>query len=106
MEINSISDYRAAIRNGAYAWPGGYPLYFVMSDGEAMSFAAGKKERRCILEALRDYQTNKHERSGWRPVAIEVNWEVPDLYCAHTNERIESAYAEPDTVAPFDATSL
>jgi len=35
MRIESISDFRAAIRNGAYAWPGGYPMFFVMADGGA-----------------------------------------------------------------------
>jgi len=27
-------------------------------------------------------------------IAAEVNWEDPDLYCADSNERIPSAYAE------------
>lgn len=90
MPINSISDYRRAIRNGPYAWPGGYPLYFVMADGESLSFKAAKENRREILEAL----AHGDRRDQWRPVAFEVNWEDPDLVCAHTNERIESAYAE------------
>ena len=89
MTINTISDFRRAMRNGPYAWPGGYPLYFVMSDGEALSFDAARKERRQILEALRDY-----DNSGWRPVAMDINWEDDNLICAHTNERIESAYGE------------
>jgi hypothetical protein len=91
MEIKSISDYRAAIRNGPYAWPGGYPTFFVMSDGDALSFEAAKSERRAILEALRD-----HANSGWRPVAFEINYEDGELYCSHTGKRIESAYAEPE----------
>ena len=88
MTINSISDFRKAIHNGPYAWPGGYPLYFITSDGEALSFEAAKQERRSILEALRD-----HDNSGWRVVDVDVNWEDGDLYCAHTGDRIESAYA-------------
>jgi hypothetical protein len=99
MNINSISDFRRAMRHGAYAWPGGYPCYFVMSDGEALSFKAAKVERRLLLEALVDYATNEHERSGWRPVAVEVNWEDETLVCAHTNEPIESAYSEEHTTA-------
>jgi hypothetical protein len=94
MRIESISDFRAAIRNGAYAWPGGYPLFFVMADGEALSFKAAKAERRNLLEALAHGQRN----DGWKPVALEINWEDAELYCAHTNERIESAYAEPEEV--------
>lgn len=77
------------MRHGPYAWPGGYPMFFVMADGEALSFDAAKKERRCLLEALRD-----NDRSGWRPVAFEVNWEDEELLCAHTGKRIESAYGD------------
>ena len=87
MLINSISDFRKAIRNGAYAWPGGYPLYFIASDGEALSFKTAKAERRLILEAIRD-----HDNSGWRVVAMDINWEDTELVCAHSGERIESAY--------------
>ena len=94
MLINSISDFRAAIRQGAYAWPGGYPTFFIMAHGEALSFAAAKTERRAILGALRD-QAAGWPGTGWTPAALEINWEDGELYCAHTNERIESAYAEP-----------
>jgi hypothetical protein len=94
MEINSISDFRRAVRNGPYAWPGGYPLYFVMGDGEAISFKAAKAERRALLEALAE--SDIRPRDQWLPVAVEINYEDGELYCAHANERIESAYAEPE----------
>lgn len=90
MLIRSISDFRAAMRNGQYAWPGGYPCYFVTSDGAALSFDAARKERRNILEALATHDI----RSGWHVYGVEVNWENNELYCDHTNERIESAYAD------------
>ncbi len=92
MDINSISDFRAAMRNGKYAWPGAYPMYFVMADGEALSFEAARENRREILEALAEL--DKRLNKEWRPIAVDVNWEDPDLYCAHTGERIESAYSE------------
>ncbi len=94
MHINSISDFRRAVRNGAYAWPGGYPCFWLMSDGEALSFDVCKSERRNMLEALRD-----DSRNGWRPVALDINYEDGDLYCAHTGKRIESAYAEDEAIA-------
>jgi len=89
MLINSISDFRAAYRNGPYAWPGGYPLFFITSDGGALSFAAVRQERRQILEAIRD-----HSRDGWRVVAVEINYEDSFLTCDHTGEWIESAYGD------------
>ena len=98
MNIQSIADYRRALRVGPYAWPGGYPLHFVMSDGESLSFKAAKSERRLILEALADHASgNRYEFSGWRPVALEINWDDCELYCAHSGELIESAYGEPES---------
>lgn len=88
--IDSISDFRREYRAGPYAWPGGYPKYFVMQDGEAISFSVAKTERRQILEAF------DGSNSQWRVIGVEINWEDADLYCAHTNERIPSAYAEPE----------
>jgi hypothetical protein len=89
MLINSISDFRKAVRHGPYAWPGGYPCYWLMSDGEACAFCVAKSERRNMLDALAN-----NDRSGWRPVALEINWEDTNLICAHTNVQIESAYGD------------
>jgi hypothetical protein len=91
MHINSISDFRKAVRNGPYAWPGGYPLYWITSDGAALAFNVAKTERRNILEAIA-----RNANDGWRVVGLDVNWEDNELYCAHTNERIESAYGEEE----------
>lgn len=89
MNINSISDFRKAIRNGEYAWPGGYPCYFTTSDGAALSFDAVRRELRSILESI----ANK-ANDGWRIVALEINWEDAALYCEHTGQKIESAYGD------------
>lgn len=89
MLINSVSEFRAAMRHGPYAWPGGYPCYFITSDGGALSFAAARAERRNILESIA-----RRIDDGWRVVAMDVNWEDGELTCDHTGERIESAYAD------------
>jgi hypothetical protein len=94
MNINSISDFRKAMRNGAYAWPGGYPLYFVTSDGAALSFSSARYNRRNILEAIATKASD-----GWRIVGIDTNWEDSDLRCDDTGERIPSAYAEDEAPA-------
>lgn len=97
MLIETIADFRAAMRSGPYAWPGGYPRYFVLSDGEALSFAAARNNIREILEALVDYRTmGENEDSGWRPVGVEINWEDNDLTCAHSGELIECACPPDD----------
>jgi hypothetical protein len=88
-----IRDIKAALRNGPYAWPGGYPLYFLTTEGEALSFAAVRKGWREVVRSNCDMVGGD---SSWRIVGVDTNWEDPELFCAETNERIESAYAEPD----------
>lgn len=101
MRIETISDFRQAVRQGQWAWPGGYPRYFVLSDGEALSFEAARQERRQILEALAARQAGERRAfADFLPVAVEINWEDPDVYCAHTGERIPSAYAEEPAEPP------
>ena len=85
------SELKTALRNGPYAWPGGYPLYFVTSDGAALSFDAVRSEYKQVLFSIRHGVND-----GWRVIGMQVNWEDPDLYCGHTGKRIESAYAEED----------
>lgn len=86
MLIETVCDFRAAMRAGKYAWPGGYPRYFITSDGECLSFEAARENLRLILDSIA-YRVN----DGWRVVAVDINWESY-LVCAHTNEVIESAY--------------
>ena len=87
--IETPRQFLETLKAGPYAWPGGYPVYFIASDGEALSYSAARENARLIAEAIRD-----HDGGGWRVIACEVNWEDPELYCAHSNKRIESAYAE------------
>lgn len=89
MNINTISDFRAAMRNGPYAWPGGYPLFFLCANGEALSFKAARENRRLILEAI---AYPEYRDADWHVVACDVNWKDCDMVCAHTYKPIECAY--------------
>lgn len=89
MLINSISDFRKAIRQGSHAWPGGYPLFYICDDGGALCYNCAKTERRNVLESI-----NTKSRDGWRVVAVDINWEDPYLYCDNCDDRIESAYGD------------
>lgn len=91
--LMSLADIKARLRDGQWAWPGGYPCYFITADGEAMSFAAVRSEWREIVGA---HLTFSGHVTGWEIAGCDINWEDPELYCAHTNERIQSAYAEDD----------
>jgi hypothetical protein len=70
-----------------YAWPGGYPLHAVTTDGAALCKHCAKTERESIATTAGS--------DGWCVTALDVNYENPQLYCDHCGERIESAYAEP-----------
>lgn len=90
IRIKDAADFYRALIAGPYAWPGGYPIYFVMGDCESLSFTAARAETKRILDGMRDGDTE------WTPIATEINYEDGDLICCHTGQRIESAYAEPE----------
>ncbi len=90
-------------RDGRYA-SGGYPKYWICADGETLSYDACRANALHIGRAVRG-DTNRADVDParfyssdrqWRVIGYSVNWEDPELYCSHTGERIESAYAESE----------
>jgi hypothetical protein len=69
-----------------YAWPGGYPIFYITGDGGALC-------PQCVEENLRLCASDEKQ---WKVIAHEANWEDPSLYCDHCGRRIESAYAEEE----------
>jgi hypothetical protein len=92
MQIDTINHFRAAMRHGPYAWPGGYPCYLITADGGVLSFQAARANRRAILESI----ASDSRRDGWRVVAMAINWEDSTLYCDDSGAHIECAYDCPD----------
>lgn len=70
-----------------YAWPGGYPLYIVMEDGDSLCTSCAKRNLGQIAMA-----TSQQYRNGWTAAGVEVNWEDTHLTCDHCCKPIESAY--------------
>jgi hypothetical protein len=85
--IDTVAELKATLRAGAYAWPGGYPLYFICDDGAALSFDSVKENLPQVIYAIRHGL-----RDGWRVVACEINWEDNDLTCEHSGKPIPAAY--------------
>jgi hypothetical protein len=85
-----LSEIKKALRSGQYTWPGAYPLFFVTEDGEALSFETVRKEWRQVVDA----HLRRDRRCGWALAGVDVNWEDPNLFDAHTGKQIESAYAD------------
>lgn len=92
-DIATTAQLRATLRAGAYAWPGGYPLYFITSDGAALSFDSVRAELGQVLRSI----AGRHS-DGWRVVACDINYEDSDLRCDHSGERIPSANGDDSEV--------
>lgn len=81
---------RAFIRQ-PYAWPGGYPMALLMSDGETLCAKCARAEYRQISNSTRHAL-----RDGWRAADVFVHWEGAPLICAHCGAETASAYGDPD----------
>lgn len=90
--IETVAQFKATLRNGAFAWPGGYPLFLLTADGATLHFDCARKNARDIYSAIGDKRYGAS--SGWRVVACDVNWEDSEMQCAQCSKRIESAYSE------------
>lgn len=88
-QINTIKN---AIRH-KYAWPGGYTLFSVTSDGAALCIPCMKKEFRSILWSLKNNVSD-----GWKVSSIHASCELESneyinenidehshTYCDHCN---------------------
>lgn len=88
-----LDDY--LMENGklqSFAFPGGYPIYFVCADNGVLCPKCANEHLELIRAAIADKGADKQ----WEIVAANANYEDNDLYCDHCSQRIESAYAEPD----------
>ena len=74
----------------AYAWPGGYPLFYITKDNAV--FCAS-----CANEVTED--SNPEDEI----VAHDANWEDDNLNCEMCEKRIPSAYASEATSRFMDA---
>lgn len=82
-----------------YAWPGGYPVFYIAIEGYRN-------------DTTGDLEMSQHDRSEFVCcaecaakredrilIASDVNWEDASLYCDVCSERIESAYADDEAEA-------
>lgn len=90
MIIETVEQFREHLAE-PWAWPGGYPRYFITSDGAALSYRAAREEAEQIEYAIANKLSD-----GWRVVAVDINFEDADLFCDHTGEKIEAAYADEE----------
>ena len=83
------------VRDGtlpAYAWPGGYPLYYLCADGGTLCPACANKENVHTHHA--GMCRCPENDAQWCIVFQEVHWEGQPLICDHCGVAIPSAYGE------------
>lgn len=88
MKINNLTTLKMVLRNGPYAWPGGYPLYLVDEEGDCYHIDCVKG---IFKSVVRD---TKRGIGGFVMTAVEVNWEGKHLFCYECHKYIDSAYGE------------
>lgn len=68
-----------------YAWPGGYPVFYVAADGGVLC-------SKCVNDPTNPIGQTKDTPAEWRLVGSDVNWESDDLVCDHCGGLVECAY--------------
>lgn len=77
----------------AYAFPGGYPVIYIASDGEVFCAPCANGENGSdarIANGPDDVPSD-----GWLLIGFDVFYEGPDEHCAHCGKAIASAYGDP-----------
>ncbi len=72
----------------AFAWPGGYPVYYLFTDGGVCCPGCANRN----IQDIDQGRNNSH--GGWSLCGSEVNYEDADLACDHCGKDIPAAYAE------------
>jgi hypothetical protein len=85
MDRKAIEQVKRAIRE-PYAWPGGYPVYTLLADGELLCRECARSEFKQIV-----YATRHNLRDGWKAAGADILWEGTEE-CAHCNKELPSAY--------------
>lgn len=97
MEIKNINDVMEEYSDGTkhipfYAFPGGYPIYYITADGGILC-------PDCVndnLARIRQVDTQCPDDDQWRVIAVEIHEEGSPIQCDNCYKQIESAYGDPD----------
>ena len=81
---------KQTLRNGKYAWPGGYPIYYLCADAGCLCPTCANGGNGS------EASTDRDTPSDWRLVAADVHWEGEPIICDHCGAAIESAYGVPE----------
>ena len=89
MQKQILEQVKRAIRQ-PYAWPGGYPVYTILTDGTLLCRTCARENFKLIA-----HSTKTQSRDGWQAAGADVLWEGEE-FCGHCNIKLESAYGESE----------
>ena len=72
----------------SWAWPGGYPMYYITGDCGVLCPQCANANHRLTLDP---------DDSQWYIIQADVNWEDESLFCDNCSQQIMSAYGEDKT---------
>ena len=82
----------------AYAWPGGYPIYYITPQQEALCHDCATDDLDTWCDADWRGPTDRYSLATSNyydgPQYADVNYEDTYLYCAQCDDPIPSAYGE------------
>ena len=67
------------------AWPGGYPILYIMQDGGILCPT-------CARMAEADREQHPADDPQWAIIGADCNYETPDMICDHCYKTIDAAY--------------
>ena len=79
----------------AYAWPGGYPIVYIVADGGTLCPACANGENGSQAADAIDPQCPDDKQ--WRVIGFSIHYEGPPEICDHCGTEVESAYGDPDS---------
>ena len=83
--IQSVSDLKASLRAGDYAWPGGYQIMYQAEDGCAICPACARENFRSICDSIK---SDVHD--GWKVECLYTLAECDESQiCAHCGKEYE-----------------
>ncbi len=87
--MDVLTAVKQAIRD-RYVWPGGYPVYVVLTDGDMLCGDCAKENYYSIAwELIKDVDY------GWKPIGTQVLYYEGEQ-CGNCYKELESAYGEED----------
>jgi hypothetical protein len=88
-----LNHVKNAIRK-PFSFPGGYPVYTVLSDGELLCPDCARENFRQVVASTKEAEKDGFSDS-WAASGAQVLWEGSE-YCSHCSRLLESAYGETE----------